>query len=347
MGAYGGDYADAIPFPVAEPTATDTSTTAPDVYNITLDWDANLAYLVTNDVLPGSYNVYYQRNQSGPPYNGSDAGNGTDPSPIPVPSGTTYTLMDLQPGDTAAPGVPVLNSAAPQNDSVVLNWSAATGATGYQVHYGAAAVAENTLDVGDVTSYTVTGLENGTDYVFAVGAVTQPVYYLAVTAVDSTPAANESDDSPEVSIAIGESVAGMLSGELMALPEEVVPYPDLPDKGCFVATAAFGANWVAEVQVLRDFRDRYLVTHAPGRAFVNWYYRYGPVAASYIDENVGLKPLVRALLWPLVALAAFLLGASAVVKTCVTALFLVLVGMSLRSRYLLLTPVYSGRGRNE
>ena len=29
MGAYGGDYADAIPFPVAEPTATDTSTTAP------------------------------------------------------------------------------------------------------------------------------------------------------------------------------------------------------------------------------------------------------------------------------------------------------------------------------
>jgi len=325
MGAYGGDYADAIPFLVPEPTATDTSTTAPDMFNITLDWDANLAYLVTNDVTPGSYNVYYQRNQPGPPYNGSDAGNGTIESPVPVVSGTSYTLMDLQPGDTAAPGVPVLNSAGPQNNSVVLNWSAATGATGYQVHYGVTAVTENTLNVGNVTSYTVTGLENGTEYVFAVGALTQPVYYLAVTAVDNTPAGNESDYSPETSIAIGAPIVGMLSGELMAMPEEVVPYPDLPDKGCFVATAAFGADWVAEVQVLRDFRDHYLLTHEPGRAFVDWYYRHGPVAARYLDQHEVLKPLVRGALWPLVALAAFILGASVAVKVWVAFLLIMLV----------------------
>ena len=77
IGAYGGDYADATPFPVAEPAATDSSTSAPDVFNITLDWQANLAYLVTNTVTPGSYKVWYQRNQPGPPYNGTDAGNGT------------------------------------------------------------------------------------------------------------------------------------------------------------------------------------------------------------------------------------------------------------------------------
>jgi hypothetical protein len=264
-------------------------------------------------------------NLSGPPYDETDAGSGTIPSPVPVSSGTSSTLMDLQPDDTEAPSVPVLVSAAPQNKSVVLDWNAAARATGYEVHYGMAAVTENTISVGDVTQYTVTALDNGTEYVFAVGAVIQPVYYLAVTAVDSTPDKNESDDSPEVSIAIGDPVAGLLSSELTAIPEEVVPYPDLPDEGCFVATAAFGANWVAEVQVLRDFRDRYLVTHAPGRSFVDWYYRHGPVAAKYLDDHAVFKPLVRAILWPLVALAAFMIGASVAVKVWVALLTAMLV----------------------
>jgi hypothetical protein len=275
--------------------------------------------------MPGSYKVWYQLNQSGPPYDISDAGSGTIPSPVTVATGTSYTLMDLQPDETEVPGVAVLVSAAPQNKSVVLDWNAATGATAYEVHYGVAAVTENTISVGDVTRYTVTGLDNGTEYVFAVGALTQPIYYLAVTAVDSTTARNESDYSPEVSIAIGDPIAGLLSSELTAMPEEVVPYPDLPDKGCFVATAAFGANWVAEVQVLREFRDRYLVTHSPGRSFVAWYYRYGPVAAKYLEDNAVFKPLVRAILWPLVALAAFMIGASVVAKVWVVFLTLLLV----------------------
>jgi hypothetical protein len=332
MGAYGGAFADAIPYPVPEPVATDVSTTAPDVYNIKVDWQANLAYLVTNTAMPGSYLVGYQLNEPGPPYEGMDAGNGTEPSPISVASGTTYTLTDLQPGATATPGVPVLVSADPQNQSVVLNWNAATGASGYKVYYGINLVTENVIQVGNVTSTTVTGLTNGTEYVFAVGAIAQPVYYLAVAAVDSTADQNESDYSPEVSIAIGEAVEGMLSGQLTATPEQVVPYPDLPDKGCFVATAAFGADWVAEVRVLRDFRDHYLVTHEPGQAFVNWYYRYGPVAANYLDRYSGFKPLVRAALWPLVMLAAFMLGASALVKACVIFLLAVLFITLLRAR---------------
>ncbi|MCG6939334.1 MAG: hypothetical protein LJE83_14330 [Gammaproteobacteria bacterium] len=327
IGAYGGDYADAIPFPVSEPTATDSSTSGPDVFNITLDWQANLAYLVTNTVTPGSYKVWYQRNQSGPPYNGTDAGNGTLPSPVTVASGTSYTLMDLQPDATAAPGVPVLVSAAPQNQSVVLQWNIASGATGYRVHYGVGAVTENSIDVGDATGYTVTGLENGTSYVFAVGAIARAVYYLAVTAVDSTADKNESDYSPATAISIGNPVEGMLSSELAATPDEVAPYPDLPDKGCFIATAAFGADWIAEVKVLRDFRDQYLLTNAPGRLFVSWYYRHGPVAAKYLNQNAELKPLVRTLLWPLVVMAAFMLDASMALKVWVVTLTLILILM--------------------
>ena len=322
MGAYGGEFADAWPFPVAELVATDASDA--DTYNIALDWDANLAYLITSDLVSGSYRVYYQLNESGPPYDGTDAGDGTQPSPISVSDATSYTLVDLQP-DSEAPGVPVLLSASPQNESVVLGWSAATGATGYTVYYGQSTVTDNQVDVGNATSYTVTGLENGEEYSFAVSARTQPVYYLALTAVDSTANQNESDYSAEVSIALGDVIDGELSNTLTAIPDEVVPYPDLPDKGgCFVATAAFGADWVAEVQVLRQFRDRYLITNTAGRAFVGWYYRHGPIAAAYLERNAEYKALVRALLWPLVALAAFLLGASLAIKVLT---FAVLTGL--------------------
>ena len=309
MGAYGGEFADAFPFPVGGVTATDSSAGDPVVYNIDLSWDANLAYLITSDVMPGGYTVWYQRNEPGPPYDGMDAGGGTEPSPISVGDVTSYTLTDLDPA-ASIPGVPVLRSASPQNESVVLDWSAATNATGYRVYYGATAVTDNTINVGNVTSFTLTGLDNGTEYTFAVSAGIQPVYYLAVRAVDSTPQQNQSAFSTEVSLELGDPVESELSNTLTAIPEEVIPYPDLPDKGCFIATAAFGAKWAGEVQVLREFRDKYLLTHAPGRWFVGWYYRNGPTAAEFIERHTELKPLVRALLWPLVALAAFALGAS-------------------------------------
>lgn len=331
IGAYGGDYADARPFPVSQPGATDASTTNPETFNIDLEWEANLAYLVTNDLSAGGYRVWYQLNQSGPPYDGADATGGTEPSPIEAGDVTSYRLADLNP-DAATPGVPVLKSASPQNESVLLDWSGVSGATSYLVYYGDTAVTDNTIDVGAVSSYTVTGLSNGTEYEFGVSATIQPVYYLAVTAVDSTPEQNESDYSTERSIALGAPTEGVLSNTLTAIPEEVVPYPDLPDEGCFVATAAFGADWVAEVQVLRDFRDRYLLRSGAGRAFVDWYYREGPLAAAFIERHSQFKPLVRTLLWPLVAMSAFMLGASAIevlISLLLVAVLLFVIGRSI------------------
>jgi glucose/arabinose dehydrogenase len=84
--------------------------------------------------------------------------------------------------------------------------------------------------------------------------------------------------------------------------------------GCFIATAAFGSYLAPEVKVLRTFRDRYLLTNAPGRAFVDWYYRVSPRIAGIIAENsvlrwatrVGLTPLVYSVKYPSMTLLILL-----------------------------------------
>lgn len=72
---------------------------------------------------------------------------------------------------------------------------------------------------------------------------------------------------------------------------------------CFVATAAYGSPMADDVQTLRDFRDRRLMTNAPGRAFVSAYYAVGPYLADFIREDDDRRALARTLLSPLVAMA--------------------------------------------
>jgi uncharacterized protein YccT (UPF0319 family) len=74
-------------------------------------------------------------------------------------------------GTGAAPAAPALNGATAADSQVALTWAAASGATGYTVRYGTSAGNyTSSIDVGNVTSRTVTGLTNGTTYYFAVQA---------------------------------------------------------------------------------------------------------------------------------------------------------------------------------
>ncbi|MBN1363936.1 MAG: prepilin-type N-terminal cleavage/methylation domain-containing protein [Syntrophaceae bacterium] len=73
--------------------------------------------------------------------------------------------------------------------------------------------------------------------------------------------------------------------------------------GCFVATAAYGNSSHPMVQILRDFRDRYLLSFQGGKWFVKQYYKYGPVAADLIRNRPLAMGAVRCLLAPVAALA--------------------------------------------
>jgi PKD repeat protein/pimeloyl-ACP methyl ester carboxylesterase len=85
-------------------------------------------------------------------------------------------------------------------------------------------------------------------------------------------------------------------------PQENSPQPENPvqqDSGasgggtCFIATAAFGSPVAGEVVALRGFRDQYLLKSEAGREFVNFYYRFSPPIAKFIENKPLIKTFLR------------------------------------------------------
>ncbi len=73
--------------------------------------------------------------------------------------------------------------------------------------------------------------------------------------------------------------------------------------GCFIATAAFGSPMDRHVQILRTFRDHYLMPFTAGQAVVKFYYKTSPPIARIISENSSLRWLTRLSLLPAIGLS--------------------------------------------
>jgi hypothetical protein len=83
--------------------------------------------------------------------------------------------------------------------------------------------------------------------------------------------------------------------------------------GCFIATAAYGSPMEEHVRILRDFRDRFLLTNPAGKVFVDIYYAYSPFLADFIKEHETLRTPVRLGLLPFVGLSWVMLNTDPVV----------------------------------
>ena len=65
---------------------------------------------------------------------------------------------------------------------------------------------------------------------------------------------------------------------------------------CFVVTAVYGTPLAQEVNIMRVFRDEFLLRYQAGRLFVSTYYRVSPAAAQFISNRSPLRSFLRTVL---------------------------------------------------
>lgn len=90
-------------------------------------------------------------------------------------------------------------------------------------------------------------------------------------------------------ISSGQVKSASYSVEMPAGKLEVIAYT--PSK-CFVASACFGEN-ANETQILREWRDNYLLERKLGKKFIIWYYKNGEWLASFAEKYHGVRAFSR------------------------------------------------------
>jgi uncharacterized delta-60 repeat protein len=78
---------------------------------------------------------------------------------------------------------------------------------------------------------------------------------------------------------------------------------------CFIATAAYGSPLHPYVKILREFRDKYLMTSRIGQKLVSFYYKLSPFMAEVIAKHRILKGVVCYCLLPFVVFSYSMLCA--------------------------------------
>ncbi|NKQ38223.1 MAG: hypothetical protein HF967_01870 [Methanosarcinales archaeon] len=72
--------------------------------------------------------------------------------------------------------------------------------------------------------------------------------------------------------------------------------------GCFIATAAYGTPFAEEINILRFWRDTFLLKYYLGNLFVKFYYKTSPSIANFIRDKDWMKNIVKFFLNPFIKL---------------------------------------------
>ncbi|MFC1820647.1 CFI-box-CTERM domain-containing protein [Thermodesulfobacteriota bacterium] len=170
-------------------------------------------------------------------------------------------------------------------------------------------------DTKDVSSLSVF-LYNGEEWVLACNAAGVVQAGADGWMVPDSRVDHNDTDPPTIEIQVYH-FTGVIAGSLVL--EEI----GSTSGGCFIATAAYGSSFERHVEILRKFRDVYLLPTRLGNAFVDVYYKYAPPAAAFIGKHEGIRAAVRIGLVPVVGMSYLALHTTAVEKIGIMLLLMV------------------------
>ncbi len=208
----------------------------------------------------------------------------------------TYTLdfRTKRPESPSAPEVEVGGS------SIKLSWDDVSGISKYNVYYEVSGEDSSLSDGAapeNVSAKSVQVAKSGVTLKDDIKENTS--YVVGVTAIDEF--GNES------------LLSGTTEATTVASKDFWESYreenADVDGGFCFIATAAWGSTQEPHVALLRQFRDDILKKSAPGRAFIDTYYRLSPPLAYFIGQHPTARAITRTMLWPLYGMAYLALNA--------------------------------------
>lgn len=91
-----------------------------------------------------------------------------------------------------------------------------------------------------------------------------------------------------------ESIVSAIRGE------NIWDEGETQNRGCFIATAAYGTSMAEEILVLKKWRDEKLILSVVGKILIILYYSVSPPIARYISISNYRKKFIRKLLRPLI-----------------------------------------------
>ncbi len=91
--------------------------------------------------------------------------------------------------------------------------------------------------------------------------------------------------------------------------------------GCCAMASAYDSTDEGHLNIIRQFRDEYLMTNPVGRGVTALYYEViSPPLAGFINDHPAVKPLARSALAPVVAISALAVDTTTVEKFAIAGL---------------------------